>query len=271
MQERKENEMHQVNICSNRYLQINNCGFQNRSDFFTVTRSDGWVDYQFLLISSGKCIAQHHGKEFYLVPGNFILYAPGEPQKYVFPEECQSLWLHFSGTAVPEILEECGLNSGVYHLNLDDTIIRLFSDLIEQFHLPGNRLYANALFLKLFSAVSERVKNPEQKQCPEGIVRVIGYLNEHYTQNVTLAELAAYSGYSKSRFSDLFREFIGQTPIEYQRKLRLNSAYDLLCSTELSVGKIALSCGYDDALYFSRLFHNHYGIPPTRLRQSKKK
>lgn len=256
-----------VNRRSLNYLHVNNCGFQTRTDSFTVTRSDGWQDYHFLLIRSGECVAWHNGEKYWMFPGNLLFYAPGEPQQYTFPQECQSLWLHFSGTAVEEILTSCHFTSGVYPFQPDNTILELFSTLIKRFNRVGEQQSTNAALIELIAHLAERAEHPEASRCPDGIQRVTSHITRNYGSRFTLDELAALSGYSKSRFSYLFRKFIGQTPLEYLRNIRLNSSCDLLCSTQLSISEIAFSCGYDDVLYFSRIFRKRYGIPPTEYKK----
>ncbi len=267
MSENKITCQNVVNYKSDKYLQVNNCGIQKRADDFTVTRNEGWRDYHILLIISGKCIAYHNDKKHTLLPGGVVLYAPGEPQTYIFPNECVSLWIHFSGTSVQEILETCVLKSGVYQLNSDKHLNDLFFSVIKCFNQEETRKYTNASIIEMLCYLSDKIQKPDFQKCPDGIYDATSYINKNYDKNFTLSELSKISGYSKSRFSYLFRRFIGCTPIEYQRNIRLNSSCDLLCSTQLSISEIASKCGYDDALYFSRIFKKKYGKSPSQYQK----
>lgn len=255
-----------VNCSSDKYMRVNNCGVQTRTGNFTVTRNDGWRDYHILYIVSGKCIVFHNGKEHTLLSGGIVLYAPGEAQKYIFPSECVSLWIHFSGTAVREILKECSLKSGVYQLTPDTYLDELFYRLINHFNREKTRKYSNALIIEMLYCISDKIQNPDFPKYSDSICAVTSYINKNYDRKFTLDELAKISGYSKSRFSYLFKQFTGYTPTEYQRNIRLNSSCDLLCSTQLSVEEVAFKCGYDDAIYFSKLFKKKYGVSPTQYK-----
>ena len=64
----------------------------------------------------------------------------------------------------------------------------------------------------------------------------------------------------------LFKKEVGVTPLEYLTRLRMKKAETMLSAMwtrDYSVAEIAAMCGYDDALYFSRVFKKHYGCSPT--------
>lgn len=64
----------------------------------------------------------------------------------------------------------------------------------------------------------------------------------------------------------LFRKEMGITPLEYMTKLRMKKAETMLgvmWSSDTSVAEVAQACGYDDALYFSRVFKKHFGCAPS--------
>ena len=258
---------HSVNTVSDKYLQVNNCSIQTRDDGFVVNRGNGWRDYHLLLIISGKCIAYHNKNEYVLFPGDIVLYAPGEAQKYTFIHECKSLWIHFSGTAVEEILDSCSLKSGAYHLKPDEQLNNIFYTIIKRFHNEKTLKYTNASVIELLCTISDKIHNSYTQNCPSGIYDVANYITQNYKNNFTIEELAKISGYSKSRFFFLFKYHMDKTPVEFLRDIRLSSSRDLLVSTNLSVNEISLCSGYVDALYFSRIFKDKYGVSPTQFRK----
>ena len=65
----------------------------------------------------------------------------------------------------------------------------------------------------------------------------------------------------------LFRRFTGKNPLEYINTKLLETANELLYKTELSISEIAEKCGFADARYFSRLYSNQFGVPPTYARK----
>lgn len=95
----------------------------------------------------------------------------------------------------------------------------------------------------------------------------IAYIEHHFTEQITLAELADLSGYSERQFLRLFREAFSTTPNLYISELRIKKAQQLLKTTNLSIGEIAWRCGYDDQNYFSRFFKKHTGTSPSLIRK----
>lgn len=260
------NKNDKTNFAADKYLQINSCGFQNTLTEHTVIRGEGRNDYHILLINSGVCEALHKDKLYKLTAGNLIIYAPGEEQKYTFKSESTSLWCHFSGTIVKELLESCNITSGVYFLDPNKIIFESYSNLIQRFHQPGRNKLANASLLELIYYIAEVLTNSEQKNESDFILPILTYINANYNKQITLEELAKKSGYSKSRFSHLFSIFTGTSPIKYQNDIRLKVSCEVLTSTELSISAIAHSCGFSDPLYYSRIFKKKYNMTPTEYR-----
>ena len=97
--------------------------------------------------------------------------------------------------------------------------------------------------------------------------RAIAYLERRYALGVTLAETAAYAGYSPTYFSRLFRAETGKTFKEYLNELRLEKGRSLLRGSDLSVAEISTMLGYSDQSYFCRLFRQYAGVTPDKYRK----
>lgn len=92
------------------------------------------------------------------------------------------------------------------------------------------------------------------------------YIGQHYGEKLTLEELAAVGHVSRSKCCQIFRRFMGRTPIEYVNTYRLKLSRDLLAETEKSVTEIALACGFNHLSYFSRIFFRTFGATPSEYR-----
>jgi len=257
-----------TNFTTDKYLKINSCGFQSCSLPFTVIRKKGRKDYHILLIDSGKCELLHKNKLYTLSRGSLAIYAPDEEQKYSFCKGCSSLWCHFSGSIVEELFFSYNLISGVYSLNPNKEIFDAYSTLIQRFHQLDKQALANASLLELIHYISNASKASEQSRNSDIITKVLTYININYNKQLTLDELSKKTGYSKSRFSHIFSEIMGMSPIRYQNDIRLKTSCELLHSTNLTIAEIAQSCGFNDPLYFSRIFKKKYKVSPTQYRIS---
>ncbi len=96
--------------------------------------------------------------------------------------------------------------------------------------------------------------------------RVFRYVEENYSQKITLTEAADMANMSRSHFCRSFKELTGKTFIEYVNFIRLNRAELFLSNSNMSVTEIAMCVGFNDINYFSRLFKQYKGMPPSDVR-----
>jgi AraC-like DNA-binding protein len=97
--------------------------------------------------------------------------------------------------------------------------------------------------------------------------RVIELLHSEPEREWTVSDLARRVGVSRTRLSERFREFLGDTPMAYLAKWRLRLGADLLASTERSVSEVAVEVGYASESAFNRAFKKQYQIPPAQYRR----
>ncbi len=88
-----------------------------------------------------------------------------------------------------------------------------------------------------------------------------------WSRNERIETYAALSGVSVTYFFRCFRKWAGCTPIEYRNTLRLSNAENLLRCTDIRIGEIAESIGFDDPFYFCRLFTRRFGMSPQSYRK----
>jgi len=110
------------------------------------------------------------------------------------------------------------------------------------------------------SGESEAVRKVEES---------IAHMMRHLDKPLQAATLAARVNVSPSHFFTLFKRHAGCTPIDYFIRLRMQHACRLLDATEMSVKAIAITLGYDDLLYFSRIFKSVNQVAPSEYRLLK--
>jgi PAS domain S-box-containing protein len=86
-------------------------------------------------------------------------------------------------------------------------------------------------------------------------------------QNVPLSTLAGSVSLSPSQFGRSFAQRFGVTPQQYQRRIRLEAACDLLSTTNLSIAAIAARCGYYDQSHMTNEFRAKKKMPPGAYRE----
>jgi AraC-like DNA-binding protein len=86
----------------------------------------------------------------------------------------------------------------------------------------------------------------------------------------TIAGLARQVGVSRSVLAERFRQYLGEPPLSYLTRWRLQLGAQLLNSTSHSVGQIASKVGYESEQAFNRAFKRKFGNPPARYRNETK-
>lgn len=94
----------------------------------------------------------------------------------------------------------------------------------------------------------------------------IEYINAHYDQPVTLADVARAAHLSVSRLSHLFKQLTGATVIEHLTSVRIEHAKRLLLTTDKSCTQICFQIGYNHQSYFTRSFRRLTGLTPRQFR-----
>ncbi len=92
------------------------------------------------------------------------------------------------------------------------------------------------------------------------------YIEAHYTETLSLQEIAGAVGASPSYAHRCFTSYAGVSAVEYMQRLRLERAIHLLMSSDLPLGAISLAVGFRSQSYFTRLFSQKLGMSPLRYR-----
>ena len=97
---------------------------------------------------------------------------------------------------------------------------------------------------------------------------VVSYIDKNLFENLSISKISEATHVSKSLLYRLFDEHFGMTVSEYINKKRVREACELLSHTDLSIERIAYSCGFSGVAYFSRTFKGEMGASPIKYRKS---
>lgn len=103
----------------------------------------------------------------------------------------------------------------------------------------------------------------------ERLTPVLYYIESKLGDRITINELAELICLSEDRFSHLFREALGRSPLQYINEIRLRKAMILLQTQQYNVTKVAEEVGFTDYNHFGRLFMKRYGCTPNQVRLGK--
>jgi AraC family transcriptional regulator len=101
--------------------------------------------------------------------------------------------------------------------------------------------------------------------------RVLLYIEQHLADDLSLAVLARESCFSPFHFHRVFQAAVGETPLTFVKRVRLERAASMITSNPgQSITQIGLACGFPSPAAFSRSFREHFGASPKEWRQNSK-
>ena len=102
------------------------------------------------------------------------------------------------------------------------------------------------------------------------IQNMISFIQQHFSEKITLDQIALAGGIGQSKCCKLFGTYIHQTPNVYLTTYRLNKSTELLRMSDLNITEIAYEVGFNGASYYVEAFRKYIGISPSEYRQNLK-
>lgn len=101
----------------------------------------------------------------------------------------------------------------------------------------------------------------------QGIYRVLTYIEQHYAEEIPIAQMLDCACMSQPTFYRAFKRVTGDSFASYLSRYRLLKAHILIAETALSLSDIALKTGFSSAVTLSRAFREEFGMAPARFRK----
>lgn len=238
-------------------------------------------------VTSGSVDYLIEGEEYTLKKGQVLISNPGIYHKELFNSNTNCRELHLGLTNI-NIFNNCKKDfidigdKNVLTLNTyKDEILKTCQDIVDEQknHKQTSPFMLKSLVMKvlvlLHREINEEIpnlnsqefsfKSREKKVLVESITK---YLNENYTEDISLYTLSKNMYLSPVYISKIFKELMGDSPINYLIQIRLIKAKNLLEDSKLSIKTIAKMVGYNDPYYFSKLYKKYYGISPNKARKT---
>ncbi len=137
---------------------------------------------------------------------------------------------------------------------------------------PGSNFCCLGLFMVCIANLVRSVSMPSTgyKSNIISLENIIEHMHAGLAEPINIDELAKRARMSRRSFFRMFKNFTGTTPQEFQTRLRLKSAMELLTTTRLSIGEIACRCGFNDSNYFGQVFKKYCNATPRIFRAEHK-
>lgn len=241
-------------------------------------RPHGRIDYQLLYIASGKAHFYFDGKDEIVSAGHMVLYRPKEVQKYVYygKDHTEVYWVHFTGRNIKHMLRKYGISDStrVFYSGVSIDYQNLFRQMIHELQMCKEdypellTLLLNQLFILIHRQLTlNSMRKTGSTFQKDEVDLAVTYFNENYNRNISIEKYAASRHMSTCWFIRSFRQFTGMTPMQYILSIRISNAQGLLEATEYNINEISTIVGYDNPLYFSRIFKKQRGLSPSEYRK----
>jgi AraC-like DNA-binding protein len=206
--------------------------------------------------------------------GDILLIPAGQRHRY-FADSTQPwtiYWFHFSGCNAQQLLHNLDYQpaQAVIPLGLQPQLIADFKRLLAARH-TGYRsavyIHAASISRQILCYLAWEIRNSQATRRHNFSLEAIhGFMHERLNSDLNLATLAASFNLSKYHFSSKYKHLTGYPPIKHFIHMKMERACYLLDSSTAPIKVISNQLGYEDPLYFSRLFRNTIGLSPRDYR-----
>lgn len=177
-------------------------------------------------------------------------------QKNVLPSRVIQYFVRF--------LDELG-----YHIS--GVSIASHDQIVERIECIRNAVSQEELSLHLEQALTTFFRPTDTsaaqtEQYSSEVLQAISYIHENYSRKISLASVAEHVGLSSGYLCRIFKEETGVSINAYINNLRMTHAGELLADKNSYIKEVAISVGFEDQLYFKRLFKRYYGVTPSEYR-----
>lgn len=244
-------------------------------------RPKGRLDFQILYVASGKAhfYFEDKGIDTVVPAGNMVVYRPKEPQRYEYfgVDQTEVYWVHFTGKDVKNILRSYGIADDMRVINTGTSLdyARIMKQMILELQRrqPDYQEMLTLLLRQLLIAIHRQTTTEKKIKnvfLDTEMETAMQYFNDHYNTEINIEAYAASRGMSVSWFIRNFKQYAHTTPMQYIVSIRIANAQVLLETTDYNVAEIGNIVGYDNPLYFSRIFKKQKGVSPSEYRTQSK-
>jgi len=229
-------------------------------------------------VLEGKGIFQVGERTWHLQKGQGFLICPGIVTYYKADDEDPWIytWVGFNGIGAGQYLRRAGLSQEmpVFTLTDGEAIFNTMRSMVETRHIRHTKdLRFTSLLYQLLYQLVEDLGAVNPPSTPGAVREVyiqkaLDFIQMNYSREMTIEEMAHYTGIHRKYLSLVFKEVLHIPPQQYLVQYRMNQACSLMKNPLLSISEIAWSVGYKDQFLFSKMFKKAKGMSPRHYRRS---
>ncbi|PLW75672.1 arabinose operon transcriptional regulator AraC [Cohaesibacter celericrescens] len=247
---------------------------------FNIDRPNGMRGWIINLTVDGAGRIFEGDESFIVEPGDLVLFPP-EARHLYGREEGHDKWWHRWIYFQPRAFWKPWLEweeqaNGVYILRHREDVpfselFRLFVE-VEKWADLADGLSVDLAFnrlehILLFCARMSRASKKTEVVIDERVLSACSLISKNLDKPLTVNEIASHVCLSPSRLSHLFRKYVGTGVVQWRDGQRMQYAMQVLRVSNVPIKALSQMVGYDDPLYFSRVFRRHTNMSPRTFRE----
>lgn len=218
--------------------------------------------YEIVLYISGKGVLSLNGEEIPVEKGNIFIAPPHVKHSSIAHDNLKYLSLIGNGDQLLHI------EKPVVFTDNDKEYAYYLSQMILE-NRYGNEDFFNALCRAYVLFILENVNI--NTQIEKAVYKIKSKITSSFCDNtLNVTKILNQSGYAEDYIRMCFKKILGKTPVEMLTEMRIENAKSLIniYHNSMSLFDVALNCGFDDYIYFSRMFKKLTGISPYEYKKS---
>ena len=223
----------------------------------------------FVVVLSGKVTMNVEGTAYILEPGMLLHVPKGAnlTKKSVEGKTVQVAFVYY------RTLREDSVSSNEHfkvQVENKEAIIHSILELKKFNEQPAAtaELKCQLLFLTLLNTIVEGARQHDEKENDYSIEEILHFIHKHYQEHLSVTDIANRFNIERRHLAYIFKRYTGMSPLNYLTEYRIRRSKELLRREDYSITKVAELVGFEDNLYFSRIFKKRTGYSPSAYREA---
>lgn len=248
---------------------VTDCGYFPSANEHQRSRPHGAAQSIIIICIEGQGWCELDDVRFRVGPGEALVIPQGVP--HVYGSESSApwtvWWLHVTGTDVDHLVRAMGERPVLPVPQLAHAVALIGEAIsaLETDESPASLVTASGAAWHLLALLAASRHRPPTGR-PDPVALAAAILQQDLGQRISVPQLAARVGLSASHLATRFRRELGCGPAEYQARLRMGLARELLDTTTDPISSVARQVGFADPLYFARRFRAAHGMTASQYR-----
>lgn len=229
---------------------------------------ESFNSFLMMFIHKGKMKIKYKNRVYIATENSYVFLDCYHPHAYIAEEEVHFEYFHFDGNSSAKYFNFLFNKNGCVFPIENNIILRKYMHQMVQMtksDLKDEHLISTIIHKILYELT--HITSTSEKMMDRSISQVISFIEDHFTQEITIEELAEITNLSVYYFARTFKRYTGTSPYQYILDYRIHHAKKLLQTTDDSIETIAFASGFNSLSHFVTAFKKRSNISPKQFRK----